>query len=89
MKITKKNGTIMLYDDEKVIRSILRANGEVEWEVISEKEAAVIANEVFDRVTKLGGLISTADVRSGVYAVLLEKGYPETAQHYMQFKKQD
>ena len=46
MKITKKNGNLSVYDDEKVTRSILRANSEVPEETITEAEAAAIADEV-------------------------------------------
>ena len=87
MRITKKNGTISIYDDERVIRSILRANAEVEEEQLSEREAAGLADAVFARVTAGSGLISTADVRECVYAILLEKGLPMTAEHYMSYSK--
>ena len=47
MKITKKNGIVTVYDDEKVIGSILRANAEAPGEAITEAGAAAIADEVF------------------------------------------
>ena len=37
MKITKRNGTITVYDDEKVTKSILNANGAAGEKKISEK----------------------------------------------------
>ena len=66
MKITKKNGSVVLYDDEKVIRSILKANAEAPGEEITRKKAAVFADEVFNRITREHDVIRTQDVRDCV-----------------------
>ena len=87
MKITKRNGTLRVYDDERVVRSILRANTEVENETMSKSTAGHLADEVFARLTERGSIITTQDVRQVVYTLLREKGYPQTARHYMDFKK--
>ena len=87
MKITKKNGNVTVYDDEKIVRSILRANAEVREEPLTEKEAAAIADRVFARLTAQYEVISTADIRSCVAAVLIEKGLPQTAEHYLNYQK--
>ena len=87
MKITKKNGNLSVYDDEKVTRSILRANSEVPEETITEAEAAAIADEVFARLTDESEIIATADVRACVETVLRERGLAETARHYMEYRK--
>ena len=86
MKITKKNGKVVLYDDEKVINSILKANAEVPGEAISRKKAAIFADEVFNRVAREHDVIRTQDVRDCVAALLREKGCPQTAEHYLGFK---
>ena len=52
MKVTKKNGKVVLFDDEKVVRSILKANAEVPNEAMMRKTAQRYANEVFDRLTE-------------------------------------
>lgn len=87
MKITKKNGTISIYDDEKVTGSILRANAEVPEETITEAEAAAIADAVFARLTEENEIIATADVRACVQSILCERGLSETARHYMEYRK--
>ena len=87
MKITKRNGTISVFDDEKVIGSILKANAEVPQENMTEKIASGIAYDVFNRVTGEKELISTKEVRDCVYKVLLERGYPKTAELYANYKK--
>lgn len=87
MKVTKKNGNIVLFDDDKVIRSMLRANAETDEETLSESAAAYIAGEVFARLAKERDLISTADVRACVKQFLEEKGLPETARLYMDYHK--
>ena len=86
MKITKKNGNVVLYDDEKVIKSILRANAEAPGEEISRKKAAVFADEVFSRITRNHDVIRTQDVRDCVSALLREKGLTRTAERYLDFK---
>ena len=87
MKITKKNGNLSVYDDEKVTRSILRANSEVPEETITEAEAAASADEVFSRLTEESEIITTADVRGCVQHILCERGLLETARHYMEYRK--
>ena len=87
MKITKKNGNITLYDDEKVIRSILRANAEVPEEQIGENEAAAIADLVFARLTLQNEVITTQNVRDCLCAILRERHLPLTAQRYLASKK--
>ena len=63
MKITKRNGTVHVYDDAKVARSILLANENTPAETITPAMASALADEVFARVTKKSTIITTADVR--------------------------
>ncbi|MBQ9686342.1 MAG: hypothetical protein IJV41_07360 [Oscillospiraceae bacterium] len=87
MKVTKRNGNVVLFDDEKVARSILRANADTPEEELSEKIAAWIASEAFSRLTDTNDIISTQDVRRCVYSLLCEKGLPETARQYAEYVK--
>lgn len=87
MKITKRNGNVSIYDDEKVTSSILKANAEVPQEAIGAAAAAAIADEAFTRLTRENDIISTQDVKDCVHAILLERGLRQTAQHYMAFQK--
>ncbi len=87
MKVTKRNGNVVLYDDEKIMRSILRANASTPAEEMSEKAAAYITGAVFARLSAQEDLFSTADVRKCVYQTLREKGYVLTADKYMQYRK--
>ena len=87
MKITKKNGNVVVYDDEKVINSILKANAGIQGEEISRKKAAVLADDVFTRVTDQHDVIRTQDVRDCTAAILREKGYPRTAENYLNYKR--
>ena len=88
MKITKRNGSIVLFDDEKVKNSILKANACVSGETLSAKKAGAIANEAFDSLMKDREMVMTAEVRAYVYALLKEKGYPKTAECYWTYKKE-
>ncbi len=87
MKITKKNGSLVMYDDEKVKKSILKANATVTGETISEKTAMTLADTVFDRLTEKESIISTAEIRDCVYALLKERSFPKTAEAYWAYKK--
>ena len=87
MKITKRNGNTILYDDQKVVNSILRANAETAETSLAERVASHIADEVFARLTVDHEIITTQEVRDCVYAVLREKGFTDTAKHYMEFVK--
>ena len=87
MKITKRNGTITIYDDEKVIASILRANAETAETLLDKKRAAAIADQVFLCLTERNEILTTADVRRCVDEILREHGFTETARHYMEFVK--
>ncbi len=87
MKITKKNGTVSLYDDEKVRNSILKANAGIPGESISPAQAAAFADTVFGRLTGRYSVITTADVRECVIALLQEKGFAVTAACYRYYLK--
>lgn len=87
MKITKRNGNINIFDDDKVATSILKANAEVPLEELTKAEAYNIAEEVLNRLTAEEDIISTADIRTCVYQILLERNLPVTAQHYMEYIK--
>lgn len=87
MKITKRNGNVVLYDDERLIRSILRANAEVPTEELTETRAARIADRAFARLSAKNDIITTEEIRSCIYEILLERGLRETARHYMEYVK--
>lgn len=86
MKITKKNGNITMYDDQKVVRSILKANDGAGEEKISEKIAAAMADDVFSQLTESSEIITTGEIRECVYRILQERGYPKTAKRYYEYK---
>ena len=87
VKITKKNGTVSLYDDEKVAASILKANAEAPDEIMTKSMAAALADEVFARLTEEHDFITTADVRKCVTALLKERGLTDTAARYDAYQK--
>ena len=85
MKVTKRNGNVVLYDDEKVANSIVWANGRTSGEVLTIKTAVIIADEVFKRLTSENDFITTKEIQDCVYEVLCEKGYPQTAENYINY----
>ena len=86
MKITKKNGNITMYDDQKVINSILKANAGTSEKTMSDKIAASIADDVFSQLTEDYEIITTKDIRDCVYKTLLDRGFTETARAYIEYK---
>ena len=87
MKVTKRNGNVVLYDDDKVASSIVWANGRTTEEVITVKTGKRMADEVFRRLTNEKDLISTEEIRNCVVELLIEQGYPKTAENYLRYKK--
>lgn len=87
MKVTKRNGNMVIYDDQKNIKSILKANAEVACETISEKEAATIVGQIFSKLAETSTIITTDEIRVCTEKTLREKGYPMTAKAYMDYKK--
>ena len=87
MKITKRNGFVVLFDDDKIVSSILKANAEVPEEELSKQAAAFLAGEVIGRLAERQEIITTQDVRVAVERKLVEKGYPLTAKRYMEHIK--
>ena len=87
MKITKRNGNTTMYDDEKVVNSILKANQDISGEEITRAVAVNIADKVFSRLTKENEIIATKDVRDCVYEILTERKYTKTAKAYAEYKK--
>ena len=87
MKITKRNGNVVMYDDEKIAKSILKANSQVNEEEISERKASRIANEAFNILTRDRDVITTEEIRSCVFTLLMQDGFTKTAHNYMDYKK--
>lgn len=88
MKITKRNGNIVFYDDEKVVGSIMRAN-EGTGEALTPKQAEFLADAVLGRLIKDHSIVTTQMIRDGVYEALNEKDLWITAKHYMEYKKDE
>ena len=87
MKITKKNGHEAMYDDEKVISSILKANEGTSEKTLTRTIAASIAADVFSRLTAENTIITTAEVRECVDLILRECGsYPAGKRIYRNSK---
>lgn len=87
MNITKKNGKVVLYDTEKIVKSILKADVDTLEEEVSRHMASYIADDVFAKLTREKEIITTQDVRDAVYAKLREMGLPHTAEQYIHYAK--
>ena len=87
MKITKRRGNIVLYDDEKLINSILKANAETS-EDLTPRAAAYLSDVVIGRLAKAYDIITTEQIRKGVYEALRENGFVMTAERYKEYVKE-
>ena len=88
MKIAKRNGNLVFYDDEKVVKSIMNANRETE-EALTEKQAEFLADAVLGRLIKNNSFVTTQMIRDGVYEALNERDLWLTAKRYREFKKEE
>ena len=85
MYITKRNGSVALFETEKIAASILKANANVLAEHISQKKASLMAEEVMERVVHENEIVTTNDIHKAVYALLEEELFPATAASYKEF----
>ena len=88
MKISKRNGNMVFYDDEKVVRSIMRANEGTE-EKLTVKQAEFLADAVLGRLIKDNSFVTTQMISDGVYDALREMNLWFTAKQYKEFKKEE
>ena len=88
MKIAKRNGNLVFYDDEKVVKSIMNANRET-GEALTEKQAEFLADAVLGRLIKNNSFVTTQMIRDGVCEALNERDLWLTAKRYREFKKED
>jgi len=88
MKISKRSGSMVFYDDEKVVRSIMKANEETDEE-LSVKSAEFLADAVLGRLIKNNTFVTTQMIKDGVYEALKERGLWLTAKQYAEYKKED
>ncbi len=88
MKIAKRNGNIVLYDDEKVVKSIMNAN-EGTGEPLTVKQAEYLADAVMSKLIKEHSIVTTLMIRDGVYEALNEKDLWITAKRYIEYKKEE
>ncbi len=87
MKVTKRNGNIVFYDDEKVVRSIMNANEGTE-EKLTVKQAEFLADAVLGRLIKEHSFVTTQMISDGVYEALKEKDLWFTAKRYKEYRKE-
>ena len=87
MKITKRSGNIVIYDDEKVVNSIMKAN-EGTGEALTPRQAEFLADAVLGRLIKESSFVTTQMISDGVYKALNEKELWLTAKQYREFKKE-
>ena len=88
MKITKRSGRIVVYDDEKLVKSIMKANEET-GEKLTVKEAEYLTDVVIGRLAKVYSIITTQMIKEGIYDALMEKDLWLTAKQYKEFKKEE
>ena len=86
MKISKRSGSMVFYDDEKLVRSIMKANEETDEE-LSVKSAEFLADAVLGRLIKNNTFVTTQMIKDGVYEALRERGLWLTAKQYAEFQK--
>ncbi len=87
VKITKRSGNIVIYDDEKVVNSIMKANKGT-GEPLSVKAAEYLADAVLGRLVKNNTFVTTEMISDAVYDALIERDLWLTAREYKGFRKE-
>ena len=88
MKIAKRSGNFVMYDDEKVVKSILRAN-EGTGEALSARAAEYMADAVLGRLVRSNAIVTTQMISDGIYDALVQRDLWLTARQYKEFKKEE
>ena len=88
MKIAKRSGNFVMYDDEKVVKSILRAN-EGTGEALSARAAEYMADAVLGRLVRSNAIVTTQMISDGIYDALVQRDLWLTARQYKAFKKEE
>jgi len=86
VKIMKRSGNLVFFDDEKLVSSIMKAN-EGTGETLSPKAAEYLADAVLGRLVKNNAIVTTQMISEGVYEALNERDLWLTARQYREFKK--
>ena len=87
MKITKRSGNLVIYDDEKLVSSLLKANAGT-GEDFSRSAAVYLSDVVIGRLAKEHDIVTTAMIRDGEYRALCEKDLWLTAKRYREYSKE-
>lgn len=87
LKIIKRNGKIVDFDENKIIASITGSAEDICFPLI-ENDTQNLTNEVLEIIEKINSAedirtTSIYEVRSIIYCVLLKEGFKEIAKSYM------
>ena len=87
MKIIKRNGAEMIFDNEKIFAAIAKANAAVdESDRISEKEIKRITDKITERCEKLGRAVSVEEVQDMVEREIMATGAFALAKTYITYR---
>ena len=90
-KIRKRDGSLVDFDDSKIITAIFRAALEVLKEEIQSREIAeTVGNRVVDRVSSLykDKIPSVENIQDLVEQVLMERGFRGVARSYILYREE-
>lgn len=87
MKIIKRNGTEVLFDINKIIAVIAKANEQTEDSCrLSEEEIVIIANDVKTRVESSPSTLTVEDIQDMVENGIMRYGRYDVARHYITYR---
>lgn len=89
-QVTKRSGEAVLFDEEKLKRSIVAAlrSAEIEDNPISNQLVDEVMKKLSDELSYKDSL-STLDIREAVEIAFLERGLTSAAQHYHDYQSDD
>ena len=86
MKIIKRNGSEEIFDSEKIVNAVRKANDAGEKGRISDEEIADITDYVEYKCNKLGRAVSVEEIQDMVENQLMAKGAFELAKRYVRYR---
>ena len=87
MKIIKRNGSEAIFDREKIIRAIQKANesGEGKPE-LTQRQIDYIAFVIEDYCEEVGRALSVEEIQELVETLIIQQNAPETAKRYIRYR---
>jgi len=89
LTIIKRDGTEVIFDQNKIAAAIEKANYAATWnEELNSEQIAQISSDIFEYALFAGRTLTVEEIQDLVETKLMETGAYETAKHYIRYRYQ-